>query len=393
MSRAANEDLTTKASPEIELLLCCATPEPDAERAARIRRLAGAEPDWERVLQLALHHRTMPLLYCSLTATCPDLSDTAFMGRLHDHFYLNTLRNHALNEELCRILQLLAEHKIPAIPYKGPALAMTAYGDLSLRQFNDLDVMIKPHDYRRVAALLGEQGYEQQWQLTPAQEAAYLRSDCERLFARARGSIFVDVHWSLVRSYFPLRIDYDRLWERLQPVSLGCCVEALTFTPEALLIILCIHAGKDLWTRLSWVADVAELIRTHSNLDWTQITQEANASGARRMLLLGLFLAHDLLAAKLPEEVIRQVETESIIITLASKIRSRLGQNVDVPVTSLAEFLFHLKLHERLREKYAFSFNFATITNPADWAFAPLPDDLFFLYSLLRPLRLLIKRR
>jgi Uncharacterised nucleotidyltransferase len=392
MSHAGNEALTTAASPEMELLLCCATTVLDASRTERARQLARAAPRWERLLQLALRHRLMPLLYRHLSASCSDLAPTAFMDRLHDHFYLNTMRNHALHQELQGTLQLLDDHHIEAIPYKGPVLALTVYGDLSLRQFNDLDLMIQPQDIPRVAALLGERGYEQQWQFTPAQEAAYLRSDCELLFARAQDSVFLDAHWAFVRSYFPLRLDYERIRQRLRPVSLGR-VETQTFAPEDLLIILCVHAGKDLWERLSWIADVAELIRAHPDLDWTLIFKEARASGARRMLLLGLFLAHNLLAAGIPEEVLRQVEAEPIIKTLAAKIRARLDQNSPLSPNRRAEFLFHFQLHERLGEKWKFFYRFATDTNPADWAFVRLPDQLFFLYRFFRPLRLLTRRR
>jgi hypothetical protein len=392
MSHAGNEALTTKTSPEIELLLCCATTVLDDAGVARIRQLAQAAPDWERLLQLALRHRTMPLLYRHLNATCRDLAPTAFMDRLHDHFYLNTIRNHALTEELRGVLQLLADHDIPAIPYKGPVLALTVYGDLSLRQFNDLDLMIRPQDLPRAAALLRVCGYEQQWQFTPVQEAYYLRSDCELLFARARDNVFLDVHWAFVRRYFPLKADYERIGQRLRPVSLGG-FEARTFAPEDLLIILCVHAGKDLWERLIWITDVAELIRAHPDLDWTRIVKEASASCARRMLLLGLFLAHDLLAAKMPEEVLLKVDAEPVIQTLAANIRARLGQHAPLAHPALAEFLFHFRLHERIREKWIFSFRFATTTNPADWATVRLPDPLFFLYRFLRPLRLLVKRR
>src|SRR5918911_210872 len=218
----------SQASLETELLLCSATVNLDAGGAERLRRLAHAAPDWERLLQIALAHRTMPLVYKHLSTVCPELVPAPFMARLHDHFYLNAIRNKALNEELCGVLRLLAERDILAVPYKGPVLALEAYGDLSLRQFNDLDIMVRPQDVGRVAGVLKERGYEQQWQLTPAQEAAYLRSDCERLFARDQGGLFLDLHWAFVRRYFSLRTDYERLWRRLQPVSLGDC-EAQSF--------------------------------------------------------------------------------------------------------------------------------------------------------------------
>lgn len=392
MSNAGGEALTTRASPEIELLLCCATRDLETARAANLRRLAEAGLAWERVLRLALHHRTMPLLYRHLNATCSDLLPTAFMERLHDHFYLNAARNHALNEELCRILKLLADQDIHAIPYKGPVLAVTAYGDLSLRQFNDLDLMTRPQDVPQVSCLLRQQGYEQQWHFTPAQEAAYLRSDCELLFAGDQGRVFLDVHWAFVRSYFSLKLDYERLWQRLQPVSLGC-LEAQTFAPEDLLIILCVHASKDLWERLIWVTDVAELIAAHKDLDWEQVVKEARRFGVRRMLLLGLFLAHDLLSTELPKDVLDQVRAEPVVRTLAGKIRGRLFQDAAAPASPIAEYLFHFKLHETPLEKASFTFRFATTTNPADWNAVRLPDSLFFLYYLLRPLRLLRRQR
>jgi len=381
-----------QASLETEMLLCSANVNLDAGGTERLRALACARPDWERLLQMALAHRTMPLVYKHLSTACPDVVPAPFMARLHDHFYLNAMRNEALKEELCGLLRLLALRDIAAVPYKGPVLALCAYGDLSLRQFNDLDVMVRPQDVRRAAPLLRERGYEQQWHLSPAQEAAYLRSDCEMLFARDQGGLFVDLHWALVRRCFSVRTDYERLWRRLQPVSLGGC-QAQTFAPEDLLTILCVHAGKDLWERLIWVADVAQLLATHADLDWTRIFKEATASGARRMLLLGLFLAHDLLGAKLPAEVLRQVEAEPAVKALAARVRRRLSENGSASRSPLAEFLFHFRLHEGLRAKCSFAFRFATTTNPADWAAVRLPDPLFFLYYFLRPLRLLIRRR
>ena len=49
--------------------------------------------------------------------------------------------------ELLRITHHLAKKEIRAIPYKGPVLAQSAYGDLALRHFSDLDLLISPRDF------------------------------------------------------------------------------------------------------------------------------------------------------------------------------------------------------------------------------------------------------
>ena len=51
---------------------------------------------------------------------------------------------------------------------------------------------------------------------------------------------------------------------------------------------------KEQWSRLIWIADVAALLR-HGVLDWRAILDRAYAVGARRMLLIGIILARDLL--------------------------------------------------------------------------------------------------
>jgi len=52
------------------------------------------------------------------------------------------LHNFFLTKELLELLTLFEAHCIPASPYKGPALAIMAYGNLALRQFSDLNILV-----------------------------------------------------------------------------------------------------------------------------------------------------------------------------------------------------------------------------------------------------------
>ena len=84
-------------------------------------------------------------------------------------------RNMLMSAELIRIMKLLEENDIDALAFKGPALAQMAYGDITLRQYSDLDVLTKKEDIYQIDALLKAQGYERLLALTPVQEKTWIK--------------------------------------------------------------------------------------------------------------------------------------------------------------------------------------------------------------------------
>ena len=197
--------------PEAELLLCCARTCMDSARAERIKALLREAIDWAYLLRTALPHGMMPLLYWHLNAICPEAVPQATLAQLRDHFSANARRNLFLTGELLGLLKMLEAHGIPACPFKGPVLATSVYGNLALRQFIDLDILIHKRDVLRAKDLLISQGYRLQFHLmTGAQEAACLQSRNALPFARNEGKIGVDLHWELTPRYFSFPLDSER---------------------------------------------------------------------------------------------------------------------------------------------------------------------------------------
>ena len=158
--------------PEVELLLCCARISSPSERAAQIRAVLRKEIDCTNLLRTARAHGVIPLLYWRLSKTCPEAVSTAVLDRLRGDFHANSLRNLSLTRELLKLLNLFEAQGITAIPYKGPAPAAFAYGNLALRQFADLDILIRKHDVPRAKEVFISAGYRSEYRLTRTQEAA-----------------------------------------------------------------------------------------------------------------------------------------------------------------------------------------------------------------------------
>jgi hypothetical protein len=342
-----------------ELLLCCARTHIATETAERIRTLLQQDIDWTYLIQTAARHGVMPLLYRSLNATCPELVPKSILSQLRNFFHTNAQRNLFLTHELLKLLNLFAAEEIAAIPYKGPVLAASVYGNLALRTFNDLDLIVHQQDIPTIKSLLLSQGYR--WkprisQLLQAKTGLYVRSsylydDCfERLDSEGKCLYCLEIHWETNPRHIFLPLNPEQLWKNLSQVSLANRLVP-SLPPEELLPLLCINGAKDHWLWLKAVCDVAELIAAHPEMDWEKTRNCARILGRDKILLLGLSLASELMAVELPANVRRWLETEPVVNLMSQKVRQWLFNSSNQQLGILNKALFNLRLRDSLQDK------------------------------------------
>jgi len=375
---------------EEELLLCCSRMNIDLERADQIGVLLRKDIDWSYLTQMALRHGLMPLLYRNLKATTPDAIPEEILEQLRKYFLVNAGRNIFLTEELHRLLHLFESHGIVGVPYKGPVLAASIYGDVTLRQFSDLDILIQKKDLKRARDLIIPLGYQPHINLTDADITHYIQFQNELSFMRQDGRVAVELQWEITPHYFNFPIPSKYLWESIErSPKKDSGFRVLPSDIE--LIVMCVHGTKDRWTRLLWVCDVAELIRANGRLDWDWILTLSNTLGCSRMLFLGLYLTKDLLDTSIPVEVMKQIESDPMVKRLAKQVRQQLFNGYNGSSSILKNSLFYLKTREHLRDKIQYCLRLATGITPGDWTFFPLANSLFPIYYLIRPFRLALK--
>lgn len=373
-----------------ELLLLCARARADEETAARIRRLASGGVDFDYLYRLAQRHLVLPLLYQQLSRAAADLVPPPVLEKLKKLFRDNTARNVYHAAELGRLVRLFDAHGVEAVPFKGPTLALLAYGSLSLRRFIDLDILVRRGDVRRAKEVLLSKGYELTPRLTPAQEAVLLREQHALQFVGEGGLLVVELHWSIVPRRYAAPVGDDDLWSRLCKVRLGDS-EVPALSNEDLLLALCAHGTKHLWERLVWVCDVAELLRAGRVADWSYVAARARKNGSERMLLLGLRLAAELLGAPLPGELGRRALADEDVAALAAAVRARLFDGAEHrPAGFLSNIRFNLRARARLRDRLRY-YGFILSPTDGDIASLRLPAPMTFAYYLIRPFRLLAR--
>lgn len=379
--------------PELELLLLCGRRELDPARRKRIQQLLKGGLDWESLVSLAHRHGMLTLLHFHIKATDPAGIPDAVSKEL-DHFAFKIVRrNLELTAALLELLDVFAAAGIPAIPFKGPPLASLIYGNLALRRFSDLDIALHRRDVSAAIELLvASHGFRAPGPLTDAQQEAHGRFHYARPLFSSDGTVKVDLHWGFAKDYFSAGIDSESLWGKTAPVSIQGHT-FITFSPEVLLLVLCVHATKHgpmPWPRLNWICDIAELLR-RSDLEWAQTLELARSSGTQRILRLGLSLARDLFDAPLPKDLSRQVQADRAAGDLAVQVRHYLLSEAPRPLGAWARIQFDLKSRERLREKTRYCLRRLLRPADRDWQLVHLPRQLTLLYIPLRILRLSIR--
>jgi hypothetical protein len=136
---------------------------------------------------------------------------------------------------------------------------------------------------------------------------------------------------------------------------------------------------------LKWICDVAELIRVHP-LDWGLVLRRARQLGCERILLLGLFLARQVLGTTLPLEILSRMSDQPVVGELASLVLSQLFAEPPAPVAIWKYCLLYLRAHERLRDRIRYGLALLLNLGEEDWkSFPGVPP---VLHHFLRPFRL-----
>jgi hypothetical protein len=107
------------------------------------------------------------------------------------------------------------------------------------------------------------------------------------------------------------------------------------------------------------------------------------------MFLLGLYLAHELLDATLPDEVDRRCNSDEQLKALAENVIAHLfNGTAHIPATSREIFKYNIRVRKTLSARARY---LAYMFRPTDRDLSrrPLPSGMNFVYYLLRPFRLI----
>jgi hypothetical protein len=264
--------------------------------------------EWEQVLAICEQGGMGPLVFqhaeeAELLSSMP----SAVAEALADTYRMSWINNRRLRGELASLLGAMADHEIDVMLVKGIALAERYYGEIALRPTGDIDLLVHADDAQMCERLLLMRGYTP---LPGRQRPSQWHALVNRSLAfRHPAGYVVEVHWMLASrpSYvgsFPL----DEIWHSALAIHLAGRTARYLSATEELRFLSYHYAGQHVESRLIWLVDIAEVVRTHSpTLDWERFAADTVARGLAMPVAVALHNAESLLAVSLPPGLLERL--------------------------------------------------------------------------------------
>jgi hypothetical protein len=389
-------------NPETNLIVLCARMFLSDSEISSLRSALAAPLNWRMVEQSAQSNAMVPLVAYVLTQHGTGLIPRDTLQKLQERMLRGAQKNLAWLHEWLRVLHALADSRVPVISFKGPALALMAYRNLALREFADLDLLVRPCDVVRTRDVLIQNGYVLNSVVPDNTDDAFNRfSDRQISFAKNDDhEIKLDLHWGVLSEWSSFQLDVGSLFESAL-LEQHQRISFLSLSPEHLLLLLCAHGTKHCWSNLRLLCDVACHVQSDPNLNWDLCIRLAESSSCDLVMKHGLLLTTQILKLALPERIRQYICDDTKARLLVGKAQTFLfRENKDHSpyLDDRARYLEVLRYRLAFERAHPFRNGAATvlrrafIPNEADWRSLPLPRGLYFLYYLFRPIRLVIER-
>lgn len=353
--------------------------------------LAGNDIDWVELERTAEQQSMTPVIAFTLTKHCGETVSPAICQRMRDKLRHIALVNLAAVHEWQRVLKALSGAGVSAISIKGPSLALLAYRTFALREFTDLDLLVRPTEVLKARDVLVNEGYRLSSPVVSDSDSAFLRSPNRELgFVNDEGCKPIELHWGILHQMFSFQLPVDQLFE-------SACLQRhdgtsfLSLSPEYLLLYLCAHGTKHCWASVRWLCDIACYVQTVRELDWEVCILRAKAANCDLVLKHSLLLAHQVLGLELPPTIWDYISGDAKALSLANTASTFLFRD-DGDLGYCEVLRYYLAFANGWRDRIRLILKRVFVPAEPDWQKIRLPRPLYFLYYVVRPTRFIVER-
>ena len=364
---------------EYQLLLLCSSYFNDKEKFLNFK---DSHPiDWVVFLSLLKRNRVLPMVCHNLHRWNVELPIKVELKAARFEHIKNALQQTAI---LLEINKLFTDNGIECIHFKGASLSQYLYRDPTLRQYKDIDILIERKNIKFAHELLISNGFSTTTPLFKKQP--YLNNEYEHFrkdYFFTRAGFQIELHWSLI-NLLDSDVNMD-FFSNTQSIPLQNQSIQILDNPYYLSYLI-LHGCISGWSRLHWLIDVVDFIKTQP-VCWQKTKNILQSAGYVEMFnetteLTALFFdLEKQIISKCPQKLIKN----SISLMQLPINNNQLSQ-----YNLLLRYRQGILLQFSLRKKLRY-FKKIFATSPEDWHLLPLPKCLFFLYYPLRPFLWLIR--
>jgi hypothetical protein len=356
-----------------------------------ISQLASNQLNWKWFTRIVERNQILPLVYHNLRSALTDPLHAEILRSLRDAALADTGHSMAQAAELVRITNSIRSAGLEIVALKGVALSVLAYGNLSIRSTGDIDLLApatQVSDIERVLIGLGYTRFEPGAELTPKRLKHYLRYYKHFVYFSEKGAP-LELHWRLYHNPLLKKAGFE--FPPTAPVTIGSGVVS-TISKNEMFLYLSAHGANHGWPILKWLADIGALLSLMTAEDLRRVAELASERGLTGELRAALLLVELLLAVEAPAVDLGSDGNlvAERVVKMSLKLLSAENYCLDIQrLPRLGMFLYDLRLRSSWR--YRSEEIRRSLLFPDDWELIDLPDALFSLYAVIRPVSWLVR--
>jgi len=356
------------------------------EHACISQYLKNNEINERSLLQLISRHKIIGYTYKLLLPHLSKSTKEKLTSRYSAHSH-HTLK---FTRQLILISQKLEERNFQYIAFKGPVLSQMLYGDPLVKHSVDLDFWVPLKHIEQCHEVLSEAGFirvNPRFTLTPKQKEKNYRISHHYAYVHKDEKVVIELHWNITNPFSLLPLSFKEAYNSSIKVDLnGHKINTLSY--EHYLLYLAVHGSVHKWARLTWLRDFSSLLEQTNAQQQKEVYRLAGRLQLTKPLNQAFLLASAMFDVAVDESLIKKADfRKSIFYKTPLKSMTKASSSLNLEKIPL---LFY-KWHIRNSRTYRFSLLFRLRTHFTDWEMVKLPDNLFFLYYLLRPFLLVFR--
>ncbi|QOR65465.1 nucleotidyltransferase family protein [Cytobacillus suaedae] len=346
--------------------------------------------NWDHLINLSIHHRVFSYIYPKIKAL------NCIPSRVHQvllqQYKSSTIKMLHFIAEMKHINTAFNLCNIPLLFLKGPILAKSLYGDISLRTSCDIDVLIPIEDLKLAEKMLLELGYVKEDYIETILNDWKWRHHHLTFFHPEKGIKF-ELHWRLGPGP-GVEPTFNELWKRRRESDITGSNPVCYLGVEDLFVFLVSHGARHGWSRLRWLLDIKKIV--NQGIDSDLLLPLLRKYQSSHLAGQALILTSSILGTTIPANLQKLMDGRKPIL-LAQRTLFYFEREINLHSEPLdkdisvyhGRYLMSLKT---VKQKILF---FLSCLHPysTDLKTLPLPKPLHFLYFPLRPFLWLFRYR
>lgn len=217
---------------------------------------------------------------------------------------------------LVEIKQQFKEAGIRFFVLKGLVLSQLLYGDFSIRQSCDIDILIEPVNSFKADQIFRKLGYTNRANyIIREKDIPIIQKRAHDIgYVNAEKGVCFECHFRVKENEYLFNVPFEALWERRQTIRIQKH-DFDFFGLEDLLIYLSMHGAHHHYARLHWLMDVSMLIQTYT-FDFDRLLKQAKNLNCERVFCVSILLACEMLDRPVPMPVKSAFEKDKVAVSI-----------------------------------------------------------------------------